>query len=126
MPFTNAGASACLNGANGLVGTTRWLALYVGDPTASGVEVSATGYARLQRTTAQMTVTDNAVSFAMAEWDDSADASWGTPDYVALVDADSSGNILAYAEISPVLSEITTGSRVFENAGDITVTIPLS
>ena len=126
MPFTNAGASACLNGANGLVGTTRWLALYVGDPTASGVEVSATGYARLQRTTAQMVVTDNAVSFAMAEWDDSADASWGTPTYVALVDADSSGNILAHAEISPVLSEITTGSRVFENAGDITVTIPLS
>ena len=126
MPFTNAGASACLNGTNGLVGTTRWLALYVGDPTASGVEVSATGYARLQRTAAQMVVTDNAASFAMAEWDDSADASWGIPDYVALVDADSGGNILAYAQISPALSEITTGSRVFENAGDITVTIPLS
>ena len=102
------------------------LALYVGDPSGAGVEVSATGYARLQRTAAQMVVTDNAVAIAMGEWDDSADASWGTPTYVALMDAATAGNLKAYAQISPALSEITTGSRVFTDAGDVTITIPLS
>ena len=125
MPLTNEGARICLAGP-GLVAVTRWLALFVGDPTSGGTEVSATGYARLQRTTAQMVVTNNAVSFALSEWEDSVQATWGTPTYIALMDAVRSGNNLAYGELSPALQELIVGARVFQEAGDFTVTIPLS
>ena len=125
MPLTNAGAGLCLSGP-GLVAATRHFSLYVGDPSGSGTEVSATGYGRLSRTTSQMTVTNNAVSVSAGEWEDSAQASWGTPTYVGMHSAASGGTLYAYQEISPSLSEIITGTRVFANAGDITITIPLS
>ena len=79
MPLTNAGAGLCLSGP-GLVAATRYFSLYVGDPSGAGTEVSATGYARLSRTAANMTVTDNAVSVAAGEWEDSAQATWGNAD----------------------------------------------
>lgn len=125
MPLTNAGAGLCLSGP-GLVAATRHFSLYVGDPDGAGVEVSETGYSRLNRTTAQMVVTDNAVSVAAGEWEDSAQASWGTPTYVGMHSASTGGTLYAYVLISPTLAEIITGTRVFANAGDITITIPLS
>ena len=125
MPLTDSGRTDCYSGP-GLRGATRWLALYVGDPTSSGVEVTATGYARLQRTTAQMPVTSGEIRVAMGEWDDSADASWGTPTYVAVMSAATGGDVKWYAEISPALAEIVTGSRVFTEAGDVRIQIPLS
>ena len=128
MPYTNAGALICQNALAGAqqAAATRYLALFIGDPTGAGAEVSGAGYDRLARTAAQMPRADNAISISMGEWDDAADESWGTPTYVAVMDADSGGNVLAYAEIAPALSEIATGSRVFTEAGDITLMIPLS
>lgn len=123
MPWTNEGARVSLDGP-GFAAANRWLAAFVGDPTGAGVEVSATGYARLQRTPAQMPVTNNRVVFNMLEWEDSAQASWGTPNYVAIMDAAVGGNVLAYVMIS--IGTITSGSRVFAEAGDIAVEIPLS
>ena len=125
MPLTNAGAGLCLSGP-GLVAATRHFSLFVGVPGGAGTEVSATAYSRLSRTTAQMPVTDNAVSVAAGEWEDSAQASWGTPTYVGMHSAATGGTLYAYVEISPTLSEIITGTRVFANVGDITITIPLS
>ena len=125
MPLTNAGAGLCLSGP-GLVAATRYWALFVGNPTSSGAEVSATGYSRLARTTSQMIVTNNAVSISAAEWEDSAEASWGTPTYVAMMSAQNGGSVLAYELISPALVEIITGTRVYTEAGDLTITIPLS
>ena len=128
MPYTNDGANICQRAlaGNAISAATRYLALYVGDPTSSGVEVSATGYSRLSRTAAQLPVTNNGISTNMGEWDDSANASWGTPTYVALMSASSGGDVLAYGQLSPAISEIVTGTRVFTEAGDITFTIPLS
>ena len=125
MPLTNAGAGICLSGP-GLVAATRHFSLFDGDPDGAGTEVAATAYSRLSRTTAQMVVTDNAVSVAAGEWEDSAQASWGTPTYVGMHSAATGGTLYAYQEISPTLSEIITGTRVFANVGDITITIPLS
>ena len=63
----------------------------------------------------------------MGEWDDSANASWGTPTWVTGFHSALTGGTLYWeAEISPALSEITTGTRVFTNAGDVTLTVPLS
>ena len=125
MPLTNAGAGLCLSGP-GLVAVSRWFSLFVGDPSGSGTEVSATGYARLQRTPAQMVVSDNAVSVAAGEWEDATEASWGTPTFVGVHDAASGGNLLAYRAISPGLAALVTGTRVFTEAADITITITLS
>ena len=128
MPYTNAGALICQNALAGAAqaAASRYLALFAGDPTGAGAEVTGAGYARLERTAAQLPRADNTISIGMGEWDDAADESWGTPDYVALMDADSGGDVLAYAQIAPALGEITTGSRVFTEAGDITLMIPLS
>ena len=123
MPYTLAGALVCLAGFSG---QTRWLALFAGNPTESGAEVSATGYARLLRSSSQMTVTDNELSVSMGEWDDSTNASWGTPDHVAFMTAATGGTILAYTTISPALSAaIAAGDRVFTEEGDIRMQIPI-
>ena len=123
MPYTLAGALVCLAGFSG---QTRWLALFAGNPTESGAEVSATGYARLLRSSSQMTVTDNELSVSMGEWDDSTNASWGTPDHVAFMTAATGGTVLAYTKISPALSAaIAAGDRVFTEEGDIRMQIPI-
>ena len=125
--LTASGRTDCYNGSNGgLRGNTRYLSLYVGDPQVSGVEITATGYSRLTRTTGQMPVTSGQIRIAMGEWDDSADASWGTPDYVGVHDAASGGNLKWSVPISPSITEIVAGSRVFTEADDITFQIPLS
>ena len=89
MPATNAGATLMLQAMHGaaIAAATKYLALFDGDPTGAGVEVSGAGYARLARSTAQLPITANALSVNMGEWDDSADASWGTPDYIAHMSA---------------------------------------
>ena len=128
MALLNAGAELMLQAMEGaaIAAATKYLSLYVGQPSGSGVEVSAAGYARLPRTAAQITVNANSLSVNMGEWDDNADASWGTPDWVGFHTVASGGTLLWEAEISPALSEITTGTRVFTDAGDITLTVPLS
>ena len=128
MPTTNAGATLMLQPMRGalVAAATKYLALYVGDPTSGGTEVTGTGYARLARSTTQISITNNELSVTMGEWDDSADVSWGTPDYVALMSALTGGNVLFYGLLSPALTEIVAGTRVFTNTGDITFTIPLS
>ena len=128
MPTTNAGATLMLQPMRGatVAAATKYLALYVGDPTSGGTEVTGTGYARLERSTTQISITNNELSVTMGEWDDSADVSWGTPDYVALMSALTGGNVLFYGLLSPALTEIVAGTRVFTNTGDITFTIPLS
>ena len=128
MALLNPGATVALNAISGAAqaASTRYLSLNVGQPSVSGVEVSATGYARLARTAAEITVSNNELSVDMGEWDDSADASWGTPTWVGFHTALTGGDLLFEAEISPALSEIVTGTRVFTNAGDVTLTVPLS
>ena len=128
MPTTNAGATLMLQPMRGalVAAATKYLALYVGDPTSGGTEVTGTGYARLARSITQISIANNVLSVTMGEWDDSADVSWGTPDYVALMSALTGGNVLFYGLLSPALTEIVAGTRVFTNTGDITFTIPLS
>ena len=122
--LTSSGRNDLYNGtAGGFRGQTRHLALFVGDPDSGGTEVSATGYSRLQRTATQMPVSGTSVQIAVGEWDDSADASWGTPTYLALYTSATGGTRKWSVLISPALGEITTGSRVFTNAGDITFEI---
>ena len=125
MPLTTSGQSDAYKG--GVASETRYLALFDGDPTnSSSDECSGGGYARLSKTAAQQPVSGGQIRISMGEWDDSADDDWGVMTHVAMFDASSGGNLKWWALISPALPAIVAGSRVFSNAGDITVEIPLS
>ena len=128
MALLNAGATLMLQTLSGLAmsAATRYFSLHVGQPSTSGVEVTGTGYARLARNAASHSVNQNILSLAMGEWDDSADASWGTPTWIGCYTALTGGTLLWELELSPALSEIVTGTRVFTNAGDIEFRVPLS
>ena len=128
MALLNEGAQLMLQamGGQAIAVATKYISLFVGRPSTTGTEVSATGYARLARTAAQISVNNNVLSVTMGEWDDSADASWGTPTWVGFHTALTGGTLLFEAEISPALSEIVTGTRVFTNAGDVALTVPLA
>ena len=123
--LTNSGAADCLSGP-GLRAATRHLGLFVGDPSSGGAEVAAAGYARLARTVAQMPIVDNQIRIAMGEWDDQANASWGTPDHVGVFDQAAGGNLKWYVPITPAITEIVQNARVFTEAGDIVFTLTLS
>jgi hypothetical protein len=79
--------------------------LYVGlhtenpDEDGSGAEVSTSGTAYIRKSVA-FTVTDATADNDAAVEFDTATASWGTITHVGLYDAESSGNLLAYAALA--------------------------
>ena len=130
MPTTNAGATLMLQPMRGalVAAATKYLALYDGNPDSGGTEVTGTGYARLERSTTQISITNNELSVSAWENGTTAptcqlgNAGLRCPDVSYLT----GGNVLFYGLLSPALTEIVAGTRVFTNTGDITFTIPLS
>jgi len=103
MPFSNFLANEILDDVfSGNAYTppgTFYLALYTVAPTASGggTELSGNGYARQTvafTTTAQQSTNSAAVEFPTAT------ASWGTVVACGIFDASTSGNLLAYANLT--------------------------
>tara|TARA_R100000808_G_scaffold4228_1_gene14078 strand:+ start:503 stop:916 length:414 start_codon:yes stop_codon:yes gene_type:complete len=99
--------------------TTIYVALYTSTPSdaGGGTEVSGGGYARQSVAwtiagsgTAQASNT-SAITFPAATSD------WGTVTHAAVVDASSSGNILAYEELTK--TDFTTANPKTVNTGDI-------
>jgi len=88
---------------------TLYLGLFTSAPGegGGGTEVSGNGYARKQLT---LTTTNNASTNGSAIEFDAATGSWGTITYAAIFDASTSGNMLAYSQL--------TTSRTIEN-GDV-------
>lgn len=129
MPLTNDGAGKCLEGLIGT--TTNSVTLYVGLHTAepsegTPSELSGTGYARLQVTSSEWTVTNNSASVnATQEWASAAGAAWGDPTHIGFWSAATGGDLLAWSTI-PNVDPIVLGSRVYANIGDLSITIPLS
>jgi hypothetical protein len=79
--------------------STLYVALFVGNPTSGGTEVSTSGsaYARVVST---FTISGgNATNTAAIEWA-TATSSWGTIDWVAIYDASTGGNQLVTAALS--------------------------
>lgn len=106
-----------LRGTN-LTGFTPYLALYSGDPTTSGTELSGSGYARLELTfdtpaeqvSGQMqTANTNSVESAAAS------ANWGTWAYGVIMDASTAGNRVWY--------KANAGSYVMNNGAKATVSV---
>tara|TARA_Y100001963_G_C6462919_1_gene301003 strand:+ start:178 stop:558 length:381 start_codon:yes stop_codon:yes gene_type:complete len=101
--------------------TAWYLGLYTSAPTdsASGTELSGSGYARQ---TVAFTVSGNLATNTSAVEFPTATGSWGTIVAVAVLDASSSGNILAYASLS-ANKTIATGDVLRIPAGDLDITL---
>jgi hypothetical protein len=106
--------------------TTVYAALFLNDPTDAGIqtsEVSGTGYARIAVTAkigAFDATTGIAVSSAEINWG-SPGSDWGTPLFIGIMDALSSGNMLYVQEI-PNPRAMTSGARPVKIiAGQLTI-----
>ena len=100
---------------------TFYLALYTSAPTASGggTELSGNGYARQTvafTTTAQQSSNTSAVEFPTAT------ADWGTIVAVGVFDASTSGNLLAFGNLTASKS-IVSGDVLRIPAGDLDINL---
>jgi hypothetical protein len=99
------------------------LALFTSDPAedASGTEVSTSGTA-YARQAVSMTVSGNTASNSGAVEFPTATASYGTVTHVAIFDAVTGGNMIAYAALT-TSKAIDTGDVLRVNATELEVTL---
>tara|TARA_B100001059_G_scaffold209763_1_gene222924 strand:+ start:104 stop:484 length:381 start_codon:yes stop_codon:yes gene_type:complete len=125
MSFTNFLETEILDhvfaGAAYTAPTTKYLALFTGAPgeTGGGTEVSGGGYARQ---TVAFTTSGNTTSNNAAVEYPTATANYGTVTHVAVFDASSSGNMMAYAALSSNKT-IETGDVFRVPSGDLDITL---
>jgi hypothetical protein len=101
--------------------STLYVALYTSAPsdTGGGTEVSGGAYARQ---TAAFTVTNDTASNTSAIEYPTATADYGTVVAVGVFDASSSGNLLAYGNLT-TSKTVSTGDVFRFNAGAIDITV---
>jgi hypothetical protein len=109
---------------------TRPTAWYVGLFTAApsdaggGTEVSGSGYARVVTGTMSVSGTSptNATNDAAIEFAPASGGTWGTITHIAIFDADTSGNMLGWAELTTART-INDGDVLRIPAGDLDITL---
>lgn len=103
--------------------STLYLALHTANPDedASGAEVSTSGTA-YARQTVTFTVSGNEATTSAAVEYSTATASFGTVTHVAVWDASTGGNMLAYAALTSSKA-IDTGDVFRVPAGDLDITL---
>jgi len=103
--------------------TAWYLALFTSNPTdaGSGTEVSTSGTA-YARQTAAFTVSGDTASNSSAIEFPTATASFGTVSHVAVFDAATSGNLIAYAALTSSKA-IDTGDVFRVPSGDLDITL---
>lgn len=108
--------------ADAVTRPTAWyVALYTSNPADdnSGTELSGNAYAR---TSATFTVSGNEATTSAAVEFPEATGSWGTVSHVAVFDASSGGNMLAYAALTAAKA-IDAGDILRIPAGDLDITL---
>ena len=102
---------------------TLYLALHTANPDedASGAEVSTSGTA-YARQTVTFTVSGNTATTSAAVEFPTATANFGTVSHVAVWDASTAGNMLAYAALT-TSKTIETGDVLRVPAGDLDITL---
>ena len=127
MSFSNTFETHVLNyvfTATSVTRPTAWyLALFTSNPAddASGTEVSTSGTAYARQSAAFTVSGDTASNSAAIEFP-TATASFGTVSHVAVFDAASSGNLIAYAALTSSKA-IDTGDVFRVPAGDLDITL---
>jgi predicted metal-binding membrane protein len=103
--------------------TTLYLALHTANPAedGSGTEVSTSGTA-YARTSVAFTTSGNTTSNTSAVEFATATANFGTVSHVAVWDASTAGNMLAYAALTSSKT-IETGDVFRVPAGDLDITL---
>ena len=125
MSFTNYLETEILDhvfaGAAYTAPSTKYLALFTGAPgeAGGGTEVSGGGYARQ---TVAFTTSGNTTSNNAAVEYPTATANYGTVTHVAVFDASTSGNMMAYAALSSNKT-IETGDVFRVPSGDLDITL---
>lgn len=102
--------------------TTWYLGLFTADPTDTGggaAEITGGGYARKAVT---FSVSGNLATNTGAVEFDVATGAWGTISHVAVFDASTGGNQIAYAALSAAKA-ITTDDVLRFPAGDVDITL---
>ena len=107
--------------ADAVTRPTTWrLGLFTSDPgETGGTEISGNGYARKAVT---FTVSGNTATNGSAVEFDAATGSWGTITHVAVFDAATGGNQIAYAALTTAKA-INTGDILRFPAGEVDVTL---
>lgn len=102
---------------------TLYLALFTSNPDedASGTEVSTSGTAYARQTVTFTTVGNTTSNTAAVEFP-TATASFGTVSHVGVMDAETGGNLLAYAALSSS-KDIATGDVFRVPAGDLDISL---
>jgi len=103
--------------------STLYLALFTSNPAddASGTEVSTSGTA-YARQTVTFSVSGNTATTSAAVEFPTATASFGTVTHVAVYDASTAGNLIAYAALTSSKT-IDTGDVFRVPAGDLDITL---
>jgi hypothetical protein len=101
--------------------TAWWIGLFTAAPgeTGGGTEVSGNNYGRASVT---FTVSGNNASNSAAVEFAAASGSWGTITHAAIFDAQTSGNMIAYAALT-ASKTIDTGDVLRIPTGDLDVTL---
>lgn len=127
MSFSNSTETLVLNWlltAGSATRPTAWyLALFTSNPDedASGTEVSTSGTAYV-RQSATFTVSGNTASNSAAIEFPTATASYGTVSHVGVFDAETGGNLLAYAALS-TSKAIDTGDVLRLPLGELDIVL---
>lgn len=125
MSFSNSFETTALTWAFTGDAVTRpsawYIALFTTDPgeASGGTEVSGGSYVRQSAT---FTVTGDTASNSAAIEFPAATASWGAITHVAIVDASTGGNQIAYAALT-TSKTIDTGDILRIPAGDLDITL---
>ena len=103
--------------------TTVYVGLFTVAPTdvGGGTEVSGSGYTRKSAAFTVSGTTTLATNSAAIEFD-AATGSWGTIVAIAVFDASTSGNMLAFADLT-TSKTIATGDVLRIPAGDLDITL---
>jgi len=102
--------------------THLYVALFNGDPSGAGTECPGTEYARQivddwDTASGRATANTSQINFPEIETDD-----WGTITYIAIYDALTGGNLIAYDDVSSYETEL--GDNLYIGAGDLDVSFP--
>ena len=127
MPFTNAGAGRCFRG--GLVTSDQFAGLHTATPPTGANEFSASGYDALEVEPADWSIAGEMASLNKTlEWASAAAAEWGDPMHVGFWGNQTNrgaSDLLAFMAVAQDVPNVTLGTRVFVQSGDLVHRIPL-
>ncbi len=103
--------------------TNAYVGLFTADPTSSGDQTNEVGAAEYNRVQPTWDTVDADTETITGTVDfPEATSSWGSVSHVALLDASSGGNMMAYEPLGTPLS-ITSGDQVSLQPNDLTATV---